>query len=193
MPNAAWRTDYTQDARRDLGARGISETGHAYAWCARESLYHRTFVPRANAERVSRYMVCERPFARHGHVRLSWPMRVSPKHGASRDVRTVRAPIDDAGIARLRVRAYALYVAQRSVRAADPHDTRGCLPSPIRDVRSVRPTQRAAETMARGNVWGARNADHDAWALAFDARIAARECGCGNVRGCVGYAQHIAR
>lgn len=53
--------DTTRAARDDLGSRGITMTGHAYAWCEREGLYHVTPTFDRVGDRVTRYMVCERP------------------------------------------------------------------------------------------------------------------------------------
>lgn len=53
-------TSGVADTRAILGERGTTLTGHAYAWCHREGLYH---VERAYARgdaHVTRWLVCER-------------------------------------------------------------------------------------------------------------------------------------
>jgi hypothetical protein len=60
--------DETQNARRDMGARGITLTGHAYAYCARCAGYH--YV---NANAQTRIPT-------RGRVRLTWPKRVSQRN-----------------------------------------------------------------------------------------------------------------
>lgn len=84
---AGWHSNrgeqYTQDARRDLGARGTTVTGHAYAWNARRNAYDVTFTRAIADDKVTRYLVVARP---NGVTRprtlARFPMRVSQRNAS---------------------------------------------------------------------------------------------------------------
>jgi hypothetical protein len=79
--------DTTRDALRDLGRSGVTFTGHAYAWNARRGAYDYTNTFPTTNDRVTRYMVTERPHAgSRAWNRPRWPMRVSQRN-ARADVR----------------------------------------------------------------------------------------------------------
>lgn len=89
---SAGMPDYTREALRDLGTRGVSITGHAYAWCERGQHFHIANERdvedvRGTIGRVTLGAITRNKQARKGMVRLQWNMRTrQPK----RDVRVTQ-------------------------------------------------------------------------------------------------------
>jgi hypothetical protein len=155
---------YDDAARRDLGRVGETVTGHAYVWCARGSHYHYALARDVGDVRDTLSRI------RHGRVRLTWHART---RAPRTDVRASGHALDRD--AYRRAIAYGRAFDRMRAQGTDAVPTAWpCVAPSARDA-SHDVTPRASATMARASVWGARNADHDAWARAFDARLAARD------------------
>lgn len=154
---------YAADALRDLGARGVTYSGHAYAYCARGDHYHYALARDVDDVRDTLSRI------RHGKVRLTW----APRTGVVRS--QVRAS-GHAADRRMYRRAIAFGRAFDRTRSYGTDATPSALPCVTRaTAATVALSARTTDTLARGNVWGARNDDHDTWARAFDARLAERD------------------
>jgi len=94
-----------------------------------------------------------------------------------------------------------VFDAQRANRRDDLNDAPSALPCIVRDTHTrnvvlTGDTRDAIAALARTSfATDAQRADDDARRTRhladIDARIASRECGCRNTRGCVGYMQHV--
>lgn len=175
--------DYTSDARRDLGRRGIAVTGHAYVWNARRNAYDVTNTHADAPDHVTRYMVGERPYATHGHVRLRWPMCVTTAgRGARKTVCTTGTASTRDAYRKAQAFARAF---DRTRSNNDLHDAPSALPCIVRDTHTRNvvlnaDTRDAIAALGRSSFAtagerasdDARRARHLA---AIDARIAERD------------------
>lgn len=170
------------DAHATLGARGVTLTGHAYAWCEREGTYHVVSPQRrARDDRVTRMMVAERPLELRRATRTLLPQRAQGRT-TRRTLRTARALDRDSW---RRAQAFArAYDVQRvratlTVAAFPTFDGGPCVKRTAAPVALTPATTRAIASLSRERVSTAQERAQRAQErardlAALDARIAAR-------------------